>query len=152
MKYFLILSALFTLLIFGRSRTSLNFDPTGLYKLDGDTVEKDGETYGYFGQIKVKSLSKSKLVITLFVCKGAPSYNAGTLWDTLDVKGNIAVYTPEDDSTCRITFNLKRKKIIVSQVQDNLNFGCGFGHGVFAEGTYIKVSDETPVIEDPALG
>lgn len=120
-KYWLMFSALLSLLLFGRYNPSLSFDPTGSYKLDEDTIEKDGETYGYFGEIKVKSLGSSKIVITLFVCRGAPSYNAGTLLDTLEVKGNVPVYIPEDDSTCRITITLKRKKIIVKQVQDDLN-------------------------------
>lgn len=152
MKIGLILFLLFPVLLFGQAKRSMRFDPTGTYQLKGKTEERDGETYGYFGDIRVKLLSDSRIVITLFVCKGAPSYNAGTLWDTLIVKGNVAVYLPEDDSTCRITFTFKRQKIIVSQVQADLNFGCGFGHGVFAFGEWLKISDEIPLIQDPASG
>ena len=134
-------------------RSKANFiNPTGSYKLNGRTVKKNGETYGYFGDIKVKLLANSRIAITLFVCKGAPSYNSGTIWDTLHYQNNKAIYlTPEDDSTCKITFTFKKTGIFINQQQANLNFGCGFGHGVFADGYYKKISSKIPVIDDPAV-
>ena len=105
--------------------------------------------FGYFGDLKVKLLNDSTIAVTLYVCKGAPSYNSGILWDTIVLKKNTAIYIPKDETTCKITFLFKNNGIIVTQKQSNLNFGCGFGQGVFADGFYKKVSSKIPVIKDP---
>jgi len=153
MKYFLQSIALFIYCsAYGQAKSPTVFiNPTGTYKLGNRIAEKDGDTYGYFGEIKVKLLPKSKIAITLFVCKGAPSYNSGTIWDTLTFKNSKALCTtPDDDSTCKITFRFKKNGVSVDQQQANLNFGCGFGHGVFADGYYRKISSKIPVINEPA--
>jgi len=137
------------LLTAGQIKSNTTYiNPTGTYKLDSKTIKKNGETYGYFGDMKIKLLENSKIVLSLFVCKGAPSYNLGSFVDTLAYQNNIAIYTPEWDSTCKITFYFKKKGITVDQYQDNLNFGCGFGHGVFADGFYKKTSSKTPIIKN----
>ena len=125
-------------------------DPTGTYSYNGKTIKKNGETYGKFGTIKVKLLKNSKIAISLYVCKGAISYNSGSFVDTLEFKNNIAVFTtPEYDSTCKIVFTFKQKSLTILQTQANLNNGCGFGHGVFADGTYNRISKKVPIISDP---
>jgi hypothetical protein len=151
------LLSLFSLLIIqlsliGQVKKATTFiNPTGSYKLDSETEIKDGDTYGYFGEINVKLLKNSKIALTLFVCKGAPSYNSGTIWDTLNYRNNISIYkTPEDDSTCKIVLTFKKSGITIEQHQADLNFGCGFGHGVFADGFYKKTSSKIPIIKDPA--
>jgi hypothetical protein len=155
MPYKLLL--LFSLLIIhlsinGQVKKATTFiNPTGSYKLDSKTEIKDGDTYGYFGEINVKLLKNSKIAFTLFVCKGAPSYNSGTIWDTLNYQDNVSIYkTPEDDSTCKIVLIFKKSGITIKQHQADLNFGCGFGHGVFADGFYKKTSSKIPIIKDPA--
>lgn len=120
--------------------------PTGTYKLNEKTIKRDGDIYGYFGEIRVKRLDSSKIAMSFYVCKGAPSYNSGSFIDTLDYIKGKAVYIPEDDSTCKITFHFKKQGIDVTQSQANLNVGCGFGHAVFADGYYKKVSKKTPEI------
>ena len=90
--------------------------------------------------------------MSFYVCKGAPSYNSGSFIDTLDYRNSRTTYIPEDDRTCRISFEFTKKGIKVSQRQDNLNFGCGFGQGVFADGFYRRVSGNTPEIEDLLIG
>jgi len=124
-------------------------DPTGSYKLNNKTVTKNGETYGYFGHVEVKLLQYSKIAINLYVCKGATSYNSGGFLDTLNYQNNTATYTTtEYDSTCRIILTFKKTGITIEQNQANLNNGCGFGHGVFADGYYRKISSKVPVITD----
>ena len=131
-------------------KKGINFiNPTGTYRLDAKTEIKDGETYGYSGNIKVKLLDSSKIVIYLFVCKGAPSYNSGSFLDTIPYSKNIAIYrTPEEDASCKIILYFTKKGIKVEQYQDNLNYGCSFGHGVFADGYYKKVSSKIPIITE----
>jgi hypothetical protein len=137
---------------YGQAKAKPNFiNPTGSYKLNSKTETRHAETYGYFGEIKIKLLSNSKIAITLFVCKGATAYTSGTIWDTLSYKNNTSIYTtPEYDSTCKIIFTFRRSKIIVQQYQANLNDACGFGHGVLAKGVYRKVSSKIPILKDPA--
>ena len=128
------------------SRSFLN--PTGTYKFNEKTVKRDGEVYGYFGEIRVKLIDSSKIAMSFYVCKGAPSYNSGSFIDTLDYVNEKVIYIPEDDSTCRITFYFKKHGIDVIQSQANLNFGCGFGHAVFADGYFKRISRKTPEIID----
>jgi hypothetical protein len=134
----------------GQVRKATNFiNPTGSYKLDSKTTVKNGDTYGYFGDIDIKLLDNSRIAISFFVCKGAPGYNMGTFIDTLTYQNNIAIHTtPEDDTTCRIKFTVTKKGITVEQYQANLNFGCAFGHAVFADGFYKKTSSKIPIIAD----
>jgi hypothetical protein len=132
----------------GQVKRAASFiNPTGSYKLDSKTTVKDGDTYGYFGDIDVKLLDSSRIAISFFVCIGAPSYNMGTFVDTLTYRNNVAIHTtPEDDTTCKIKFTVNKKGITVEQYQADLNFGCGFGHAVFANGFYKKVSSKVPII------
>jgi len=124
-------------------------NPTGSYKLNSKATVKNGDTYGYFGDIDVKLLDSSRIAISFFVCKGAPSYNLGTFVNTLTYQNNIAIHkTPEDDTTCQIKFTVTPKGIIVEQYQVEPNFGCAFGHAVFADGFYKKTSSKVPVIAD----
>jgi hypothetical protein len=128
-------------------------DPTGTYDLDSKTTKKGNDTYGYFGQIQIKALSTSKIVMTFFVCKGAPSYNSGSFVDTLDYQDNKAIYTdPELDKSCAITFDFNEKNVTVKEKTDNYNFGCGFGHAVVADGIFKKTSSKVPLLKDPGTG
>lgn len=123
-------------------------NPTGTYKFNEKTVKRDGEVYGYFGEIRVKLIDSSKIAMSFYVCKGAPGYNSGSFVDTLDYVNEKVIYISEYDSTCRITFHFKKHGIDVTQSQANLNFGCGFGHGVFADGYFKRISRKTPEIID----
>jgi uncharacterized protein YecT (DUF1311 family) len=124
-------------------------NPTGLYSLDNKTTIKNDDTYGYFGDIAVKAISQNKVVVRLYVCKGAPSYNSGTLADTLEIKNNKAIYTnAEFDSTCKIIFSFFRQGIKVEEFTDNYNSGCGFGHAVVADGFFKKKSNKIPTTKE----
>src|SRR5687768_11298298 len=48
------------------------FNPTGTYRLDIKTKKRDGEIYGYFGEIRVKMIDDSTIAVSFYVCKGAP--------------------------------------------------------------------------------
>ncbi len=128
-------------------------DPTGTYKLDSNTKIKNGETYGYSGQIQVKKISAEKIVMTFIVDKGAPSYNSGSFVDTLKYTDNRAIYTiPEADISCKITFDFNEKGIIVKEETADYNSGCGFGHAVVANGHYQKTSNKIPILTEPLTG
>ena len=127
------------------------FNPTGTYELDSKTEERDGEEYGYSGQIQVKAITNDKIVITLCVCKGAPSYNLGSMVDTLKYINNKAVYIAADDidSMCKITFQFDKKGVTVVEETADYNSGCGFGHAVVADGFYKRTSSKIPILTEP---
>ena len=66
-----------------------SINPNGTYQLDEKTKIKNGDTFGYFGDIKVKLIDNGKIVMSFYICKGAPSYNSGSFVDTLIYKNNI---------------------------------------------------------------
>ena len=128
-------------------------NPTGTYSLVSKAKTQHGEIYGPTGDIQVKALSKNKLAMVLGINMGAPAYNSGTLIDTLTYSDNTCFYKGDnDDPSCRITFAFTSTGIKVSQKQADLNYGCGFGHGVFADGFYKKESGKVPVLKNPQTG
>jgi hypothetical protein len=117
------------------------FNPTGTYKMGSKT--------GYNGTIRVKLINRDTIVMSLYVCIGPPNYNSGSFVDTLVYQNHRAVYHhAESDTTCRIIFSFTGKEVSVEQVQPDPNSGCGFGHAVFADGYYKKVSAKVPVIQE----
>ena len=135
------------------STQTIYSDPTGTYKLVSKTEKKNGETYGYSGQIQVRKISSDKIVMTFEVNKGAPSYNSGSFVDTLIYKDNKAIYTdPQSDMSCKITFDFDNKGVTVKEETADFNFGCGFGHAVVADGFYKRISNEIPILTEPLTG
>lgn len=152
MKLCILLSTLIMLLSSFTVQT-IYVDPTGTYKMDSKTKKKNGNVYGYSGSIQVKKITVDKIVMVLGVNKGAPSYNSGSIIDTLIYKDNRVVYKDvETDSTCRITFDFDRNGIRVKEETADYNSGCGFGHAVVADGFYKKISGRIPVLIHPLTG
>jgi uncharacterized protein YecT (DUF1311 family) len=137
------------LLLLTKTKSNYSFgnyfvEPTGYYEIGKNEADKDGEIYGMFGTVKVKKIDNSRISIHLFACKGAPSYNSGTAIDTIEIKDNIAIYTTEDDPTCRIILTFSNLGVMVEQFDEDPNFACGFGHAVDAYGFYKRTSYSTP--------
>ena len=128
-------------------------NPTGEYKLNTKTIKKNGETYGYFGDMKVVTLSKDKILISFFVCKGAPSYNSGSFVDTLEYKNNVAIYKSDSisDPSCNMKMVFTQKGVDVELKSDNPNFACGFGQAVDSQGFYKRVKGKIPRKEEILL-
>ncbi len=145
MRIHLILFALVTLLFAKAeaqpSTTSPFINPSGYYSLDNKTRVDSGETYGYFGTIKVKLIDSSRIFVDFYVCKGAPTYNSGSFEDTLFYRNGIAAYSTIDDPSCVITFNFNSAEgTMVDEKSKDKNNGCGFGKGVNATGFYKKIT------------
>jgi hypothetical protein len=134
-----------SLLVFSQPSNGKGFiNPTGTYKHPYEIEGK--EVFGPFGEVRVKLLDANNVAISLFVCRGAPNYNNGSFIDTLVYTNNRVIHKTENDSSCAIIFTFKRNKVEIEQKQANLNFGCDFGQGVFANGVYNKVSNKIPLI------
>ena len=119
MRHILIITISFCSYLLPNSSAGQNIkflNPTGLYDFTGKTTKKNGETYGYFGKIKVLLLASDKILVSFFICKGAPSYNSGSFVDTLNYEKNTAIYTGDStiDRSCKLTFYLTATGINVA--------------------------------------
>jgi hypothetical protein len=149
----ILLSLFFIIVLTSFNTQSTYIEPTGTYKFNGIYEKKDGDFYGYSGEIQVKKINSEKIIMSFEVNKGAPSYNSGSFVDTLIYKENRAIYTnAEFDTSCKITFSFDKKGITVKEETADYNFGCGFGHGVVADGYYKKVSKKVPILIDLMTG
>ncbi len=136
--------------VFGQA----GLDPTGTYEYKGKTTNINGQIFGpYTGTIQVKKIADTKIVMTFFVCKGEPSYNSGSFADTLTYINRASVYTtPDEDTTCKITFHFDKEGVTVKEETADYNWGCGFGHAVVADGRYKKTSSKIPKLTEPLTG
>jgi hypothetical protein len=76
------------------------------------------------------------------------SVNTGYMEGEATIEGNTASFISEDDPRCKLTFVfLPPKRLKVTQ--DGSDAACGFGHNVFATGTYRKVRGGKPKFESP---
>lgn len=136
--------------IFGIATISLGdqptVDPTGTYEYQGKTKKKDGDTYGYFGTIQVKKLNDTLIVMTFFICKGAPSYNSGSFVDTLNYADNKAIFK---DEGMIAEFSFGKRGIGVKEIESNHFY---WGNGVRAHGYFKKKSSKEPILTDPLRG
>ena len=79
--------------------------------------------------------------------RGAPTYNMGWLEGQLRVKDAKATFVSrEGDWTCRIDFVFSGSNATLRQVEGS-DAECGFGHAVYADGTYIHKSRRKPVFQ-----
>ena len=139
-------------LTYGQAVSGRSFyNPTGSYEFVSKKKIKDGETQGYSGKVDIKLLDSSHIAMSFYLNKGAPSYNSGSFVDTLEYKNSIALYNPESDTSCKITFAFSTKGITVDQIAKNYNNSCGFGQAVVVTGFYKKISARIPEIKDPLV-
>ncbi len=121
-------------------------NPRGTFQYVGKIIIKNEDAYGYSGTIQVKTISKNKIVMTFYICKGAMSYNSGSFIDTLVYKNNIAIHKEED---CITTFAFTTRGINVKEASSGGN--C-WGGGVIAHGHFRRESSKQPVLVDPLSG
>lgn len=68
--------------------------------------------------------------------------NMGELDGKASITGDTAVYEAAEFGTCKITIKFVRPGTI--KVSEGESGGCGFGHNVTADGTYVKISSKKP--------
>lgn len=64
----------------------------------------------------------------------------------LDGKGLFHTHIDGEDLSCELEFVFSDDKVAVRYFDGN--DGCGFGHAVYASGTYIRESSEEPEFSD----
>jgi hypothetical protein len=109
---------------------------SGTYKL----IRSDGSGCTILILLEPRMDPFDKISFELFCIRGAPSYNSGHAIDMILLSNDMAVYSPSD--TCNIVFQFFPTSIIVNQI--GLDFDCGFGHAVYADGVYTLTDNKPP--------
>jgi hypothetical protein len=121
-------------------------DPTGTYLLKGEV--KNGQIIGHSGELRVRLLNVHTVAMCLYLDKGYPGHESGSLLDTLLYEDNRFIYIPTNDSSCAVYFAFDVKTVEISQSMTDLRAGCGFRPGVLVPSRFEKVSSEIPIIQD----
>lgn len=111
---------------------------TGTYSFE---LPKNGGS----GLLKVLSISPEKVRYALTVVGRAPAYNQGMLeGEASMINPNEAVLeTTQFNGICRIVCRFAGDTVYVKTLEGE-SFTCGFGHGVMADGTYLREDDLDP--------
>jgi hypothetical protein len=94
---------------------------------------------------KILALGNGKLHVDFdgvfeYQSKFGPSANVGQGSGVAGIEGDTAIFRPEGaDADSKITLQFTGGKLIAKQEGT-----CGFGHRVYADGTYRKVSSRKP--------
>lgn len=141
---FLLCLVLFaTVSVVSAQRTSVgSSEVTGTFRL-----YFSGGSKGDYNQVKISSIGKGKLKVSMNLTypykdgNGQMTANFGDAEGTADITGDTAIFTPEGTETCKITIKFVKLGQI-KLTQDGGDSGCGFGHNVYSDGTYIKVKNK----------
>ncbi|MET0553369.1 MAG: hypothetical protein ABW221_10050 [Vicinamibacteria bacterium] len=104
---------------------------TGTWTRDGGTLAVVEDAQGARFQLQLS--------------RGAPSYNMGFVEGTLEIDAGRATYE-SPDGECTITFTFARDTVEVDQARGD-DFECGFGRGVYANGTYRRTNRKKPKLD-----
>jgi hypothetical protein len=114
------------------------------------TAPQVNGVYRYYkSEFRILALGHNKLRVQFngiyMTVAGSP--NMGDAMDEAAIEGNVATFIPTDTTSCKITITFLPGKIVVKQ--DGADFDCGFGHNVYATGTYRKIKSGKPKFESP---
>lgn len=103
-------------------------------------------------EIKILALGGNKLKFAMDLIypytlrNGETMVNMGGLSGEIPIIGDTAIYRSEDGK-CTIKLTFTRPGVLRVK-QDGSDGECGFGHNVFAQGTYLKTSSRKPRFDD----
>jgi len=100
-----------------------------------------------FGDWEILDLGKDKLKVSCsltypYKVRGVLTANLGECGGEATLNGKVATFKPEETSACTITLRFTGNRLVVNQ--DGSDADCGFGHNVYADGTYPKRSSRQP--------
>jgi hypothetical protein len=75
------------------------------------------------------------------------SVNIGYTEGIATIEGNVATLIPEDTKGCKFIMTFIHGKLVVKQ--EGADYECGFGHNVYATGTYKKIRSGKPKFQPP---
>ena len=103
------------------------------------------------GDWKILDLGDGKLKVAcsltyIYKVRGLLTANTGEGSGAADISGKTAIFNPEGTTACTITLKFAGKKLIAKQ--EGSDADCGFGHNVYANGTYRKQSRRPPRFDE----
>ena len=114
------------------------------------TAAQVNGVYRYYkSEFRVLALGHNKLKVQFdgIYMTLAKSPNMGYAMGEATIEGNVAIFVPPDTQGCKITITFLPGKIVVKQ--DGSDADCGFGHNVYATGTFSKIRSGKPKFETP---
>jgi len=114
------------------------------------TADQANGVYRYYqSEFRILALGHNKLKVQFngVYHTRAKSVNMGEATGEATIEGNAATFVPPDTQGCTITMTFLPGKLVVKQDGDDAT--CGFGHNVYATGTYKKVRSGKPKFESP---
>ena len=114
------------------------------------TAAQTNGVYRYYqSEFRVLALGHNKLKVQFdgIYMTVSRSPNMGYASGEAIIDGNIATFKPADTEGCEITLVFLPGKLKV--VQEGSDAVCGFGHNVYATGTYRKIRSGKPRFESP---
>lgn len=111
------------------------------------TSQLTGTYVNRTGDWKILDLGNGKLkaacsLTYLYKVRGLLTAHIGEGSGEATLTGKTAVFKPENTTACTITLKFVGNKLIVKQ--EGSDADCGFGHHVYANGTYRKQSSRPP--------
>ncbi len=86
--------------------------------------------------------TKNKVQFQLEIMRGAPSYNSGFIEGEFNLNGNTGAFQSTEFGLCEILFDFQKSKVALTQPSEKTD--CGFGYGVYPDGSYILTSHTKP--------
>ncbi len=114
------------------------------------TAAQANGVYRYYqSEFRILALGHNKLKVQFdgIYMTAMKSPNMGYAAGEAIIDGNIATFKPPDTERCEITLVFLPSKLKVTQ--EGSDADCGFGHNVFATGTYRKIRGGKPKFESP---
>jgi hypothetical protein len=103
----------------------------------------------YKSEFRILALGQHKLKVQFdgIYMTVSRSPNMGSASGEAMIEGNVATFVPPDTEKCKITLIFLPGKLSVKQ--EGSDFECGFGHNVYATGTYRKIRSGKPKFDSP---
>ncbi len=114
------------------------------------TATQANGVYRYYkSEFRILALGHNKLKVQFdgIYMTLAKSPNMGYAMGEATIEGNVATFVPPDTQGCKISITFVPGKIVVKQ--DGSDADCGFGHNVYATGSYRKIKSGKPKFETP---
>lgn len=114
------------------------------------TADQVNGVYRYYkSEFRILALGHNKLKVQFdgIYMTVSKSPNMGSASGEAVIEENLATFIPPDTQGCKITMRFLPGKLVVNQ--EGSDFECGFGHNVYATGTYKKIRGGKPKFEAP---
>ena len=114
------------------------------------TAAQANGVYRYYqSEFRILALGHNKLKVQFdgIYMTMSRSPNMGYASGEATIDGNVATFKPADTERCEITLVFLRGKLKV--MQEGSDADCGFGHNVYATGTYRKIRSGKPTFQFP---